>query len=97
MNEQGVNLAETQILACKAMEPYKVCVKFLDGVEGVVDLSDLLLKEVFAEAWDTEEKFQQVRIDPIIRTLTWGEGEDVVDVNRVSLKKEVLESKKNRR
>jgi len=87
-----MDLTETRIIACEAKEPYKVWIKFIDGVEGIVDLSDLLSKKVFAEAWSTKEKFMQVHIDPDTKTLTWGKEGDTVDVNRISLKQEVLKS-----
>ncbi len=89
-----MDLSKTRIVDCEARAPYKVWVKFVDGVEGIVDLSDLLSKDVFADAWSTDEKFKQVRIDPDTMTLTWGREGDTVDVNRVSLKEEVLETKK---
>lgn len=85
----------TRIIACKALEPYKVWVRFVDGIEGVVDLSDLLSKNVFAEAWATEEDFQAVYIDEETLTLTWKLGNDTVDVNRITLKEEILESQTN--
>ena len=91
-----MNSSEDKIINFEAKEPYKVWIRFIDGVEGVVDLSDLLSKNVFSEAWSTEEKFKQVRIDSETETLTWGFGKDAVDVNPMSLKEEILKSKKNR-
>jgi hypothetical protein len=65
-----------RIIAAEARAPYRVHVRFSDGVEGEVDLSDLVGKGVFA-AWSDPERFAHVSIDPDTHTLTWPGGIDL--------------------
>ncbi|MFQ6114284.1 MAG: DUF2442 domain-containing protein [bacterium] len=45
----------------KALPEYKICVKYSDGVEGVVDLSNLAGKGVF-KLWNDYSAFEKVYI-----------------------------------
>ncbi|TEU22638.1 MAG: DUF2442 domain-containing protein [Anaerolineales bacterium] len=45
------------------LENYRLWVKYSDGVEGIVDLSDLAGKGVFA-LWNDYREFQKVYIGP---------------------------------
>ncbi|MEN9654457.1 MAG: hypothetical protein RL235_569 [Chlamydiota bacterium] len=65
-----------KIVACKPRPHYRVWVRFDDGLQGEVDLSDLVGKGVF-EAWKSVAFFNQVRVDPVNDTLTWGEDIDL--------------------
>ncbi|GAB4407623.1 MAG: hypothetical protein Kow00123_20570 [Anaerolineales bacterium] len=47
----------------KPLENYRIWIKFSDGCEGVVDLSDLAGKGVFA-LWNDYQEFQKVHIGP---------------------------------
>lgn len=47
----------------KALENYRIWVKFSDGSEGIADLSDLAGKGVFA-LWNDYQEFQKVYIGP---------------------------------
>ncbi len=67
-----------KIVACKPKPGYRVWMRFDDGLEGEVDLSDLVGKGVF-EAWESIDFFNQVRVDPKTDTLAWGEEIDLVD------------------
>lgn len=49
--------------AVKPLKNYRIWVRYSDGVEGMVDLSDLVGKGVFA-TWKDEEEFQKVHIGP---------------------------------
>jgi hypothetical protein len=51
-----------KIIACKVLENYRVWLRFDDGVEGEVDLSDMVGKGVFA-AWQDAAFFRQARLD----------------------------------
>lgn len=55
---------------------YRVWIRFEDGVEGEVDLSDLVGKGVF-EAWEDESEFEKVFVDPENGTLAWPNGIDL--------------------
>jgi hypothetical protein len=65
-----------KIIACKPKPHYCVWIRFDDGLEGEVDLSDLVGKGVF-EAWRSVAFFNQVRVDPTTHTLVWGEDIDL--------------------
>ena len=59
----------------KALENYRLWIKYSDGAEGVVDLSDLVGKGVFA-AWEDEREFQKVHIGPS-GEIAWSEEIDL--------------------
>lgn len=48
-------------LAVRALPDYRIYLKFSDGTEGEVDLSDLAGQGVFA-AWEDENLFNQVHL-----------------------------------
>ena len=82
---------KNRIVKCRPEPNYHVWIQFGDGLEGIVDLRDLLEKKVFKETWGSVEDFKKVRVDPVTHTITWGEEGDEVDVNPASLRKEILE------
>ena len=45
----------------KPLEGYRLWIRYSDGVEGVVDLSDLVGRGVFA-AWEDPREFEKVHI-----------------------------------
>ena len=59
----------------KPLEGYRLWIKYSDGVEGVVDLSDLAGKGVFA-LWNDYGEFQKVHIGPS-GEIAWGEEIDL--------------------
>lgn len=65
-----------KIVACKPLPHYRVWIRFDDGLEGEVDLNDLVGKGVF-KAWESVEFFNQVCVDPQTDTLKWGEDIDL--------------------
>jgi hypothetical protein len=79
-----------RIVACEAKPRYHVWLCFDDGLEGEVDLVDLVGKGVF-EALESVDFFNQVRVDPRTDALTWGEG---IDLDAFSLREDVLKKKK---
>ncbi len=60
-----------KIIEARALDPYRLYVKFSDGTEGAIDLSALAGKGVFA-SWDDPTFFQQVQINLTGRSLEWG-------------------------
>ncbi|HOM17339.1 MAG TPA: DUF2442 domain-containing protein [Thermoguttaceae bacterium] len=48
-------------LEVKPLKNYRIWIKYADGVEGEVDLSELVGKGVFA-AWKDDREFQKVHI-----------------------------------
>lgn len=62
------------------LEDYKIWVKYSDGVEGVVSLAHLAGKGVF-KAWDENDLFKNVAIDPESHAIRWGELIDICPDN----------------
>ncbi len=67
----------TKVVEAKALDNYRLWVKFSDGVTGIVDLSDLVGKGVFV-AWKEYERFLKVRVGPHGEVL-W-DDEDEIDL-----------------
>ena len=65
-----------RIVEAKALQSYRLWVRFEDGVEGEVDLSDLVGKGVF-KAWQEPGAFEQVYIDEETCTVVWPGGLDL--------------------
>ena len=59
----------------EARNGYRIWLRFSDGVEGEVDLSDLAGKGVFA-AWRDRVFFDSVRISEA-RAIAWGDDVDL--------------------
>lgn len=64
-----------QLAEVKVLQGYRLWLRYADGVEGEVDLSDLAGRGVF-EAWQDRRFFDKVRIENG-RTLVWGEHLDL--------------------
>lgn len=60
----------------KAVEPYKLFVRFADGTEGVLNLSHLAGEGVF-KAWDKDNLFFDVFVSTETGTITWPGGIDI--------------------
>lgn len=64
------------IVEAKPLENYRIWICFADGLEGEIDLSDLIGKGVFA-AWSDPAEFNKVYIDPETHTVAWPGGIDL--------------------
>ena len=64
-----------KIAEVKALSGYRLWLRFTDGVEGEVDLSDLAGRGVF-EAWNDRRFFEEVHIDDS-GALAWGKQLDL--------------------
>lgn len=65
-----------RVNSVEPLDGYRLRVRFADGVEGEVDLSDMVGKGVFA-AWQDRAEFLKVAVDPETGTLTWPGGLDI--------------------
>lgn len=65
-----------RITDIKALEGFRVWIKFSDNVEGVVDLSDVAGKGVFS-VWKDRAVFEAAFIDPVSHTAAWPGGIDL--------------------
>lgn len=52
-----------KVAEVKALDGYKIWLKFSDGLEGTLDLNDLAGRGVFA-AWKDRNVFESVHVDP---------------------------------
>ena len=65
-----------KIVEARTRPGYRLWVRFEDGIEGEVDLSDLVGKGVF-KRWQNETEFHKVYIDPESCTVAWPGGIDL--------------------
>ena len=65
-----------RITAARYVSAYTVWLRFGDGAEGVVDLTDELSGPMF-EPLRNVALFSQVRFHPELRTLVWPNGADL--------------------
>jgi hypothetical protein len=61
------------ITECRAESNYTLWLKFDDGLEGSVNLGDLVLTESYQAISDVET-FSRVAIDPVSNAVTWVGG-----------------------
>ena len=74
-----------KIIDVRPLPGFKIWVKFQDGVEGNVDLSDLVGKGVFSK-WKEAGFFESVFIDKESHTVAWPGG---IDLSPESLHAEI--------
>ena len=58
---------------CRAESNYTLWLRFDDGLEGSVNLGDLVLTESY-QAISDEHTFSRVAIDPVSNAVTWAGG-----------------------
>ncbi|MCH8881417.1 MAG: DUF2442 domain-containing protein [Planctomycetes bacterium] len=66
----------SRIVDARALDNYRLHLRFEDGVEGTVDLSEMVGRGVFS-AWSDPKFFVRVTVDPETRTVTWPGGIDL--------------------
>ncbi len=69
-----------RIVEAHALPDYRLRLRFDGGAEGVVDLSELVGRGVFA-AWQSPGAFDQVRVDALTGTVSWPGGIDLCPDN----------------
>jgi len=57
----------------KALKQYSIWLKYEDGTEGEIDLSELIDKPVFG-AWSSPAYFGKVYIDSETKAIAWDEN-----------------------
>lgn len=63
------------VIEARHISGYGIWLRFSDGAEGEVDLSQELYGEVFQPLKDVEY-FRQLRVHPELRTVVWPNGAD---------------------
>lgn len=54
----------------RTLDDYRIWLRYEDGTEGEIDLSDLVGKGVF-KRWNDPEEFEWAFVDPETRTMAW--------------------------
>jgi hypothetical protein len=60
-----------RITAVRALEPFKVWLRFGDGLEGEVDLGDLFSRGGVFEPLRAPSEFAKVRVERSFGTIVW--------------------------
>lgn len=66
-----------QLLEVKAIEKYKLHLSYNDGITGIVNLSDVAGKGVFAYWDEAHDNFFKVFVNPIGKGITWNDDLDI--------------------
>jgi Protein of unknown function (DUF2442) len=65
------------IISAQARRPYQIHLQFEDGVEGTIDLNQIIeFSGVFAALRDPDY-FATVQVDPEVGTIVWSNGADL--------------------
>ena len=64
-----------QVRVVEVVGPYTLCVQFTDNVEQVINLRPVLAGELYGPLLDPQ-LFNQVSIDPEVKTIVWPNGAD---------------------
>lgn len=64
-----------QVCAVEVVGPYTLRVQFTDNVERVINLRPVLAGELYGPLLDPQ-LFNQVSIDPEVKTIVWPNGAD---------------------
>ena len=67
----------SRLVEVEARPKFRLWVRFADGVEGEVDLSDVAGRGVFGRWTDTPDEFAQVVIDEVTGAPNWPGDLDV--------------------
>ena len=65
------------VVEVEAREPYKLWVRFHDGVAGVVDLSDSAAVGGIFSAWTDEDYWRTAQVVTDSGAVAWGDGADI--------------------
>lgn len=65
-----------RIVEASYVREYTIHIRFADGAEGDIDLSEELFGPIFEPLKDIEV-FKQFSVHPELRTLTWPNGADL--------------------
>ena len=69
-----------KVISVNPLEKYRIRIKFDDGAEGVLDLSDCANHGVF-KSWDSDNTFDKVFINNETGAITWPGEIDIDTLN----------------
>jgi len=64
-----------RVMEAQYVKDYIIKIRFADGVEGEINLSDELIGEIFQPLKDISH-FRNFAVDPELHTLVWPNGAD---------------------
>ena len=76
MNGSDVCAAAPVVEAVEPRNGWRIWVRFADGVEGEIDVSNLREGTVFSHLEDRRE-FEKVHIDPDLQMVCWGKDLEI--------------------
>ena len=65
------------VVSVEALEPYRLRLEFDDGLEGEIDLDELITFDGVFASLREHRLFAQVRVDPDLGTIVWPNGADL--------------------
>jgi hypothetical protein len=65
------------IVTVKPLDGYRLCLRFEDGVEGSIDVTELVRFAGIFAPLRCRDYFVQVRVNPDIGTICWPNGADL--------------------
>lgn len=73
----GVNRMLKDIVEVKALAGHRVYLKFEDGIEGELDLSEMITFDGVFEPLKEPQQFKRVYVHPELGTICWPCGADI--------------------
>jgi hypothetical protein len=67
----------TDVTEVRPLDGYRLHVRFEDGIEGIVDLAEIVSFTGIFEPLEERDYFVQVYVDPDVGTICWPNGADV--------------------
>jgi Protein of unknown function (DUF2442) len=65
------------IISAQAIHPHQIHLRFEDGIEGTIDLTEIIeFSGIFAPLQDPDY-FAKLQVNPEIGTITWSNGADL--------------------
>ncbi|MBI4539401.1 MAG: DUF2442 domain-containing protein [Gemmatimonadetes bacterium] len=65
------------VVAARPLEPYRIHLRFANGVEGDVDLEEMIEFRGVFEPLRDPERFREVSVHPEFGTIVWPNGADL--------------------
>jgi hypothetical protein len=65
------------VVSVQPLAPYQLCVEFDDGVEGAIDVAQIVRLSGVFEPLRDPGFFVQVRVHPELATVCWPNGADL--------------------
>lgn len=67
---------QIDVVECRAMQPFRLWLRFKDRTEGIADVSQIPRRGLFS-AWEDPAYFARVAVDAESGTVCWPNGADL--------------------